>query len=107
MHGVSDFSRGAEGMFDFQGGPMLMVGEPFYGLGTIAGLSTDRPVPESTGEGSRDWVPPPTDTVVYIFVDYNTDTLQDILNKKQVSPAIKPSKMTYDEMLIIEKIFGI
>lgn len=39
IHGKADFCRQGEGMFDFEGGPMLMVGEEFYGLGDISIIS--------------------------------------------------------------------
>ena len=38
IYGKSQFTRGAEGMFDFEGGPILWVGEDFYGLGNIKAL---------------------------------------------------------------------
>lgn len=42
VYGKSQFCRQGEGMFDFEGGPCLMVGDAFYGLGTIAGLDTTK-----------------------------------------------------------------
>ena len=38
MCGPSDMSRSSDLMFDFEGGPMLEVGEDFYGYGEIVGL---------------------------------------------------------------------
>ncbi len=38
IYGKSEFTRGSEGMFDFEGGPMLCVGEDFYGFGKIKAL---------------------------------------------------------------------
>ena len=69
VYGKSLFSRGAEGMFDFEGGPMLMVGEEFYGLGTIAGLDSNRR-PEDEG----------TDACVYVSVDLNKKTISALQN---------------------------
>ena len=63
MYGKSEFCRGGEGMFDFEGGPMLEVGEQFYGLGTIAGLDSTRK-PEDEG----------IDACVYVSVDMNWRT---------------------------------
>ena len=62
MYGKSEFCRGGEGMFDFEGGPMLEVGEQFYGLGTIAGI--DSKVGHDHG----------TDACVYVSVDMNWRT---------------------------------
>jgi len=50
-------------MFDFEGGPMLEVGEQFYGLGTIAGLDSNRRL-EDQG----------IDACVYVSVDMNWRT---------------------------------
>lgn len=66
MYGKSIFTRGGEGMFDFEGGPILQVGEQFYGLGTIAGLDSNR-----KGEKYE------TEACVYISVDMNTRTIDD------------------------------
>jgi len=63
MYGKSEFCRGGEGMFDFEGGPMLEVGEQFYGLGTIAGLDSNRRL-EDQG----------IDACVYVSVDMNWRT---------------------------------
>ena len=66
MYGKSEFCRGGEGMYDFEGGPMLEVGEQFYGLGTIAGLDSTRK-PEDEG----------TDACVYVSVDMNWRTINE------------------------------
>ncbi len=47
IHGKAEFCRQAEGMFDFEVGPMLQVGEEFYGLGDISIIS---PVKGSTAD---------------------------------------------------------
>jgi hypothetical protein len=66
MYGKSEFCRGGEGMFDFEGGPMLEVGEQFYGLGTIAGLDSNRRL-EDQG----------IDACVYVSVDMNWRTINE------------------------------
>ncbi len=66
MNGKSEFCRGGEGMFDFEGGPMLEVGEQFYGLGTIAGLDSNRRL-EDQG----------IDACVYVSVDMNWRTINE------------------------------
>ena len=48
---------------------MLMVGEEFYGLGTIAGLDSNRR-PEDEG----------TDACVYVSVDLNKKTISALQN---------------------------
>ena len=60
-----------EDMFDFEGGPMLMVGEEFYGLGTIAGLDSRRK-PEDKG----------IDACVYISIDLNWRTKNEFKIEK-------------------------
>jgi len=67
VYGKSHFARQGEGMFDFEGGPMLEVGEEFYGLGTIAGLDSTRK-PEDQG----------TDACVYVSVNMNKKTIKEI-----------------------------
>ena len=71
MSGKSDFCRQGEDMFDFEGGPMLMVGEEFYGLGTIAGLDSSRK-PEDKG----------IDACVYISIDLNWRTKNEFKIEK-------------------------
>ena len=66
IYGKSYFCRGGEGMFDFEGGPMLEVGEQFYGLGTIAGLDSNRRL-EDQG----------IDACVYVSVDMNWRTINE------------------------------
>ena len=66
MYGKSEFCRGGEGMYDFEGGPMLEVGEQFYGLGTIAGLDSNRRL-EDQG----------IDACVYVSVDMNWRTINE------------------------------
>lgn len=67
IYGKSDFARQGEDMFDFEGGPMLLVGEEFYGFGTIAGLDSNRK-PEDQG----------IDVCVYVSVDMNTKTIREM-----------------------------
>jgi hypothetical protein len=66
IYGKAHFCRGGEGMFDFEGGPMLEVGEQFYGLGTIAGLDSNRRL-EDQG----------IDACVYVSVDMNWRTINE------------------------------
>jgi len=65
VSGVSEFIRVAPNMIDFEGGPMLMVGEEFYGYGTIASLQQ---VIQKTGEYAK----------VLVSVDYNAKTAKDV-----------------------------
>lgn len=64
IYGKAHFCRQGETMFDFEGGPMLEVGEEFYGFGTIAGI--DSKVKQDQG----------TDAVVYVSVDLNKKTIK-------------------------------
>jgi len=57
-------------MFDFEGGPMLEVGEQFYGLGTIAGIDSN--VKQDQG----------TDACVYVSVDLNKKTIKQFRLEK-------------------------
>ncbi len=66
IYGKSQFCRQGEGMFDFEGGPMLEVGEQFYGLGTIAGLDSTRRL-EDQG----------IDACIYVSVDMNWRTINE------------------------------
>lgn len=78
MWGSSHYCRGAEGMFDFEGGPMLMVGEDFYGYGTIAALGWKNPDdPEFTS-------PAENVAVVYVSVNFNKKGLKKIQNEKSI-----------------------
>ena len=74
VYGKSDFCRQGEGMFDFEGGPMLMVGEEFYGLGTIAGIDSHRRPEDEV-----------TDACVYVSVDLNKKTILAFRRSKDVS----------------------
>ena len=69
VYGKSLFTRGAEDMFDFEGGPMLQVGEEFYGFGTIAGIDSNR-----RPEGEV------IDACVYVSVDLNKKTISALQN---------------------------
>lgn len=66
IYGKSEFCRMGDGMFDFEGGPMLEVGEEFYGFGTIAGLDTTKK-PEDCN----------LDACVYVSVDLNKKTIKE------------------------------
>ncbi len=57
-------------MFDFEGGPMLEVGEEFYGFGTIAGI--DSKVLQDQG----------TDSCVHVSVDLNKKTIKQFRLEK-------------------------
>lgn len=63
--GSSSYYRAGEGMFDFEGGPMLMVGEEFYGWGTIRALK-----PVLNGG--------PKESAVLVSVDYSEEGLLKI-----------------------------
>jgi len=63
IYGKTEYARQGETMFDFEGGPMLEVGEEFHGLGTIA--SIDSNVKQDQG----------TDVCVYVSVDLNKKTI--------------------------------
>ncbi len=65
--GKSLFSRGGEGMYDFEGGPLLMIGEQFYSLGTIAALQS---IPSNV-DGY---------CAVLVSVDYNKKTISEAMN---------------------------
>lgn len=70
IYGKAHFCRQGETMFDFEGGPMLEVGEEFYGFGTIAGI--DSKVKQDQG----------TDAVVYVSVDLNKKTIKQFRLEK-------------------------
>ena len=74
VYGKSQFCRGGEGMYDFEGGPMLEVGEEFYGFGTIAGLDTTKK-PEDHD----------LDACVYVSVDLNKKTIREFRRSKDVN----------------------
>jgi hypothetical protein len=74
MYGQSHFTRGGEGMFDFEGGPMLEVGEQFYGFGTIAGLSTEW-IMEDARCIAEDLDNTELGAVIYVSVDLNKKTI--------------------------------
>jgi len=82
IYGKAYFCRGGEGMFDFEGGPMLEVGEQFYGLGTIAGLDTTKK-PEDHN----------LDACVYVSVDMNKKTIRALRLEKDIEP---PTEEDYD-----------
>ena len=67
IYGKTEYARQGEGMFDFEGGPMLMVGEEFYGFGTIAGIDSKKK-PEDHG----------VDVCVYVSVDMNKKTIKEL-----------------------------
>ena len=70
IYGKAHFCRQGETMFDFEGGPMLEVGEEFYGFGTIAGI--DSKVKQDQG----------TDACVYVSVDLNKQTIKQFRLEK-------------------------
>ena len=70
IYGKAHFCRQGETMFDFEGGPMLEVGEEFYGLGTIAGI--DSKVKQDQG----------TDACVHVSVDLNKKTIKQFRLEK-------------------------
>ena len=73
--GKSLYCRGAEGMFDFEGGPMFMLGEDFYGFGTISAIGIKNP-------DDPEFVPAESVAVVYISVDYSKKGLKMIEGKR-------------------------
>lgn len=70
IYGKAHFCRQGESMFDFEGGPMLEVGEEFYGFGTIAGI--DSKVLQDQG----------TDSCVHVSVDLNKKTIKQFRLEK-------------------------
>ena len=86
VYGKSLFTRGAEDMFDFEGGPMLQVGEEFYGLGTIAGLDTTK---RDEDQG--------TDACVYVSVDLNKKTIKALSNNPPVATKINNAARETDD----------
>ena len=88
IYGKSYFCRGGEGMFDFEGGPMLEVGEQFYGFGTIAGLDSTRR-PEDEG----------TDACVYVSVDMNKKTILAFRKGEDVKPSKEKNTKSYMDSL--------
>jgi hypothetical protein len=70
IYGKAHFCRQGEAMFDFEGGPMLEVGEEFYGFGTIAGI--DSKVKQDQG----------TDACVHVSVDLNKKTIKQFRLEK-------------------------
>ena len=79
IYGKAHFCRGGDGMFDFEGGPMLEVGEQFYGLGTIAGLDTTK------RDEDRDMQD--TDACVYVSIDMNKKTIRALRLEKDIEPS--------------------
>lgn len=65
--GKSHFSRGNNEMYDFEGGPFLMVGEKFYHLGTIAAV-----MPVDSGHDGY--------CAVLVSVDYNEKSISEAMN---------------------------
>lgn len=92
IYGKSCFCRGGEGMFDFEGGPMLEVGEEFYGFGTIAGLDTSR---RDKDHGIQDM-----DACVYVSVDMNKKTILAFRKGEDVKPIKKKNTKNYMDSLI-------
>ena len=94
MHGLSNFTRGGDGMFDFEGGPMLMVGEEFYGAGTISALSVFPP------EGIES--PKNKGATIFVFVDFDAVTLKRLSQGKEIFVSKKPrkNKKTIEEILM-------
>ena len=86
IYGKAHFCRQGETMFDFEGGPMLQVGEEFYGLGTIAGLDTTK---RDEDQG--------TDACVYVSVDLNKKTIKELSNNPHVVTKINNSVREIDD----------
>ena len=63
IYGSSDFYNFSPYMFEFQGGPMIHIGEEFYGLGQITAIELFDNIENST------------DTCVYVSVDMNKKTI--------------------------------
>lgn len=68
IQGKSMFCRVGEGMFDFEGGPMLQIGEEFYGFGTIASLKQETTLEEGM-------------SCVCVGVDYNEKTILELQSR--------------------------
>ena len=77
VYGKSCFARQADGMFDFEGGPMFLVGEQFYGLGDIVGIEIgEKPEDQSLG------------TCIYVSIDMNWRTVNELMIDKLTEPRV-------------------
>ena len=77
--GSSSYYRAGEGMYDFEGGPMLQVGEEFYGWGTIRALKPVRKDDlEITPKIRNGLNGGPKEFAVLVSVDYSEDGLLKI-----------------------------
>ena len=90
IYGKTYFCRQGEGMFDFEGGPMLEVGEQFYGLGTIAGIDATK---REEDHGIQD-----TDACVYVSIDMNKKTILAFRKGENVKPSKEKNKNTKSYM---------
>lgn len=63
IYGKTEYARQGQTMFDFEGGPMLEIGENFYGLGTITSIDSNKKQDQGT------------DICVYVSVDLNKKTI--------------------------------
>jgi hypothetical protein len=91
IYGKTYFCRQGEGMFDFEGGPMLEVGEQFYGFGTIAGLDATK---REEDHGIQD-----TDACVYVSVDMNKKTILAFRKGEDVKPSKEKNTKSYMDSL--------
>jgi hypothetical protein len=78
-------------MFDFEGGPMIEVGEQFYGLGTIAGLDATK---KDEDHSIQD-----TDACVYVSVDMNKKTILAFRKGEDVKPSKEKNTKSYMDSL--------
>ena len=70
VHGNSTYARYATDLFDFEGGPCIIVGDDFFGIGIVTHVSTKAPEGVSVHFGNASYV--------YVTVDYSKDALECI-----------------------------
>lgn len=91
IYGKSEFTHGSEGMFDFEGGPMLLVGEDFYGFGNIKALF-------------QAWTTEDAYEVVALDVELDASILVEVeVNKKTLAKWKKEDKESDPNDLISER----
>lgn len=70
VHGKSTYERYATDMFDFEGGPCIVIGADFFGIGTVTHISIKAPEGVFVALGNASYV--------YVTVDYGKDALECI-----------------------------
>ena len=89
--GQSDYVRQGVDMFDFEGGPFIMVGEDFYGTGKITSVSTSLP----TGIKKPKYA---YGSIVYFTIDYSTEARKLITEGRAVFNTAKRKQLTMSEI---------